>query len=261
MKYFIHLAYKGTAYQGWQRQANGLGVQEVLEKQLAKMFKQKVGLHACGRTDAGVHASQFFCHTIIEKNWNFDAVFRINKMLPSDIKVLEFIPVVNQANAQLDVIARTYDYYIHLHESPFLSELSTYYLIEKSTLGEMQQAASLIKNYNDFRSFCKQPDLYPTTICQITKSELSINAAQTQLRFRITGNRFLKAMVRMLVGNLVKIGQGKLTLADFIEMLENPRLTTVPSFAYPQGLYLSKVVYPYLERANAQHLCSFSDSF
>ena len=123
-KYFIHLAYKGTNYQGWQRQINGLGVQEIVEDKLSQLFKQRVLLHPCGRTDGGVHASQFFCHTIIKEAWDFDAVFRINKLLPNDISIFEFIPVAMTANAQLDVEARTYDYYFHRRADPFCAELS-----------------------------------------------------------------------------------------------------------------------------------------
>lgn len=212
------------------------------------MFKQKVLLHACGRTDAGVHASQFFCHTILEKNWDFDAVFRINKMLPADIRVFEFIPVAEAANAQLDVLSRTYDYYIHLTDHPFISDLSTYYPIDYGAIKEMQAAAQLLSNYTDFRSFCKQPDLYPNTICHISHCELTVDSTKTRLRFRITADRFLRAMIRMIVGNLVKIGQGEIDLSTFKNKLEKPALSTTPVFAYPQGLYLSKVIYPYLER-------------
>lgn len=252
MKYFLHLAYKGTNYQGWQRQINGFGIQQVLEDALSRMFKQRVLLHACGRTDAGVHASQFFCHTVIEKKWNFDAIFRINKMLPNDIRVYEFIPVAPTANAQLDVTARTYDYYIHTTNNPFIAELSTLYLMEKPALEKMQTAANLLTVYRDFRSFCKQPDLYPNTLCEVSFASLTIDANQTRLRFRITANRFLRAMIRMIVGNLVKIGRKELTLAEFEEQLKSPQLTTQPVFAYPQGLYLAKVVYPYLERDTFQ---------
>lgn len=247
-KYFLHLAYKGTHYQGWQRQTNSLGIQEVIETNLSKMFKQKITLHACGRTDAGVHASQFFCHAVIEKQWDFDAVFRINKMLPDAIRVFEFIPVKTTANAQLDVLSRTYDYYIHWSNNPFLAELSTYYAMKNPAIAEMQAAAQLLTTYTDFKSFCKQPELYPHTNCQIFHAELTVDATQTRLRFRISANRFLRAMIRMLVGNLIKIGRRELTVVEFENKLKTPELTDEPIFAYPQGLYLSKVNYPYLER-------------
>ena len=246
MKYFLHLAYKGTHYQGWQRQINGLGIQAVVEDALSKMFKQRIKVHPCGRTDAGVHASQFFCHTIIDKVWDFDAIFRINKMLPADIRIYDFIPVDVMANAQLDVIARTYDYHIHTTNNPFLAELSTLYLMENPALVEMQTAAQLLTKYRDFRSFCKQPDLYKTTLCAVTFAELSIDKSQTRLHFRITANRFLRAMIRMIVGHLVKIGRREMTVMEFEALLKNPKLSRQPVFAYPQGLYLSKVVYPYL---------------
>jgi len=248
LKYFLHIAYKGTNYQGWQRQINGVGIQEILEDALSRMFKQKILVHACGRTDAGVHASQFFCHTIIEKGWEFDAVFRINKMLPNDISVYEFIPVEPTANAQLDVIARTYEYHIHTTNNPFLADVSTLYLMDNPDLEAMQVAVSLLTKYRNFRSFCKQPDLYAHTLCEVSFAELIINENKTRIQFRITANRFLRAMIRLLVGHLVKVGQQEMTLMEFENLLKKPQLNHQPVFAYPQGLYLSKVVYPYLER-------------
>jgi len=250
LRYFLHLAYKGTHYQGWQRQINGLGIQEVVEDALSRMFKQAIKVHPCGRTDAGVHASQFFCHTKIETAWDFDAVFRINKMLPADIRVYEFIPVEATANAQLDVFSRTYDYHIHTTDDPFLAELSTLYLMDNPALVDMQKAVKLLTEYRDFRSFCKQPDLYPTTLCEVSFASLMVDATQTRLHFQITANRFLRAMIRMIVGHLIKIGQREMTVTEFEALLKKPQLNDQPIFAYPQGLYLSKVVYPYLERGN-----------
>ena len=251
MKYFLHLAYKGTNYHGWQRQTHVLSIQAILEDALSQLFKQKLTVHACGRTDTGVHASQSFCHLVINQTWDFDAVFRLNKMLPPDIRVYEFIPVAAKANAQLDVLSRTYDYYIHLKDDPFLADLSTLCLIDKPALSDMQAAAQLLTHYQDFRSFCKQPDLYPHTLCKVTEAKLLLNEDKTRIRFSITANRFLRAMIRMLVGNLIKVGKKKITLNDFEQQLKNPKLTTKPVFAHPQGLYLTKVVYPYLEKATS----------
>ena len=254
MKYFLHLAYKGTNYKGWQRQTNVLSIQAVLEDTLSQMFKQQLTVHVCGRTDTGVHASQCFCHVVINEPWDFDAIFRLNRMLPPDIRVYEFIPVSANANAQRDAISRTYDYYIHLNEAPFLDGLSTFYLIDNPALADMQAAAKLLTQYQDFRSFCKQPDLYPNTSCVVTFAELFINTDKSRLHFRITANRFLRAMIRMLVANLIEVGKRKISLTDFEHLLLHPRMSTNPIFAYPQGLYLSKVVYPYLERTPASTL-------
>lgn len=247
MKYFIHLAYKGTHYQGWQRQANGRGVQAVLEEALGQMFHQKLSLHGCGRTDAGVHANQFFCHTNIEGAWNFDPVFRINKMLPIDIKVYEFIPVSDKANAQLDVISRQYEYHFHLKDNPFLSELSTLYLIDNFSFAAMEKAVNLLPQYRDFLSFCKKPSLYPHTNCEIFAADLKMNNKK-RVRFSITANRFLKSMVRIIVGRLLQVASGQLSISEFQDYLENPRPISQVNYAYPQGLYLSSVNYAYLSR-------------
>lgn len=242
-KYFLHLAYQGTRYQGWQRQANGLGIQEVVENNLSKMFGERIIVHGCGRTDAGVHASQYFCHTTIEKMWDFDAVFRINKMLPEDIRIYNFTPVPPKANAQLDVQSRTYEYRIHYYPNPFLSPLSTYYPIPIEGISKMEKAMKCLPNYRNFRSFCKQPDIHNHTFCNLSEAILTWDPSKRQLVIRLTANRFLKSMVRLIVGDLVSIGMGTQTMEDFKEKLGRARLSDRPIFAYPQGLYLAKVNY------------------
>lgn len=243
-KYFIHLSYKGTNYNGWQRQKNGLGVQEVLETQLSRMFRQKMLVHGCGRTDAGVHARQYFCHVLIGRSWDFDAVFRINKMLPNDIRVHQFIPVPVRANAQLDVIHRTYTYHIHNREDPFLFDLSSFYFIQNPDLKGMQEAAALLVRYQDYLSFCTKPDRYPHTLCQVSESSMVVDLTGHHFQFRITANRFLRSMVRMIMGYLLQIGQRKFSVEQFEALLKNPRPCTNAQLAYPQGLYLSEVSYP-----------------
>lgn len=248
MKYFLHLAYKGTDYQGWQRQTNSIGIQAVLEDQLSKLFKQKILLHGCGRTDSGVHAKQYFCHTTIDKEWDFDAVFRMNKILPPDITVFEFIPVPAKSNAQLDVITRTYEYNIHFSNDPFLEEFSTLYLINNPNIIGMQAATKFLLQYKDYRSFCKQPDLYKHTLCEVSVATLMVHSNKNQLCFRITANRFLRSMVRRIVGHLIAIAKREMSVDDFENLLKTPQLAESPNVAYPQGLFLSKVIYPYLER-------------
>ena len=251
MRYFLHLAYNGTAYRGWQRQSNGRGVQEVLETKLSRMFHQSVTLHACGRTDAGVHAQQFFAHTTLPAAWDFDAVFRINQMLPPDIRVFDFLPVADDANAQLDVVDRTYDYYFHTESNPFLSSFSSYYDVSASGVGEMQNAAQLLTTYQDFKSFCKQPDRYRHTRCEVREVQLKKHPTVRYYRFRIRANRFLKSMVRLLVADLIRVGQGELSLVAFEQKLQRPQAIHTARYAYPQGLFLSHVRYPYLDLPTA----------
>lgn len=246
MKYFIHLAYKGTNYRGWQKQNDVKSIQEVLEEALRQMLHLDINCVSCGRTDAGVHASQFFCHIIVPELLDFDPVFRLNKMLPDDIAIFNFLPVERNAHAQNDATERTYNYFIHFHSDPFLNELSTLH-DQDLDLEKMKIAVSLVERYSDFKAFCKKPAIYKHTLCEIFSASLSINETNTRLRFQITANRFLRGMMRLLIGNILEIGMGKLSLEKFELCLKNGHALPFHKEAYPQGLYLSKVKYPYLD--------------
>ncbi|MEO1627127.1 MAG: tRNA pseudouridine(38-40) synthase TruA [Bacteroidota bacterium] len=248
MKYFLHLAYKGTHYRGWQRQPKAVSIQQRLEETLQKVCRQPLLCSSCGRTDAGVHASQFFCHFKTEADLPDQLVNLLNRQLPSDIRVYELINVAPTAHAQNDAIHRTYDYHCHLQVDPFLSELSTYWPVAEPLWAEMQEAVKLLQGEQDFRAFCKQADLYKHTTCQVQEATLSIHPSGHRMRFRITADRFLRAMVRLLVGNLLEIGAGRLTVTQFRDSLEHGSPLPHYKAAYPQGLYLAKVGYPYLQR-------------
>ena len=241
MKYLLHLAYKGTNYQGWQRQKNSLGVQEVLENALEKMAGTAINCVGCGRTDAGVHASQYFCHIVVDGPFDYDPVFRLNKMLPSDISIFECMEVPATFHAQKDAIQRTYTYKIHTQKHALKSDLSAYYTATGLNIARMQEAIALIPHNQNFRSMCKQPDLYKNTICHVSKASLIQNAAD--LSIEITANRFLKGMVRILIGNILEIGYGRLDVQVFKNCLQTGQPTPYFNIAYPQGLYLSEVEY------------------
>ncbi len=247
MKFFIHLAYNGANYRGWQRQPNAPSVQAVLEDAIEKMLSKKIHCIGCGRTDAGVHARQFFCHIVLTRPLDFDPVFRLNKMTPDDIAIYEFIRVPEQAQAQFDVLERTYEYAIHGRKNPFLSPFSTHYLMEEWDFEKMEKAADQLIGEQNFRSFCKQPDVYKNTFCKVSGARFTISANGDRLRFQITAARFLRGMVRLIVGNLIEIGKGNLSIRAFENALH--KQTPLPYFkmAYPQGLCLSKVRYNYIE--------------
>lgn len=247
MKYFLRISYKGTHYRGWQKQPNAPSIQEVLEANLARMIGKKVNLIGCGRTDAGVHAREFFGHIVIEKAFDFDPVFRINKMLPDDICVHEFIDAPRDIHAQHGAISRTYEYFIHFEKDPFLSEVSSLYSNENLNIELMKKAVKLISKSNDFRAFCKQPDLYKNTICKVSEATLILSENKKQLHFKISADRFLRGMIRILVGNILEIGYEKMSLIEFENCLKNGTRPTYFKEAYPQGLYLTKVDYPFLE--------------
>ncbi len=250
MRYFLHIGYKGTKYRGWQRQPKVMSVQEVLESKIAAMLKRECIIFGCGRTDAGVHASQYFAHLDIPEQLDFDFVFRLNKMLPNDVVLFEMIPVEQGQHARYDATARSYDYFIHRSPHPFLDEFSSLYEIDHLDLTVMQKACTLLPQYEDYRALCKAPDKHNHTRCNIMKTQLYVNDSEERLRFHITANRFLKGMIRILVNRLLELGTGKISLDYFEHLLKTQQANEVVKLAYPQGLFLSKIVYPYLDIPN-----------
>ncbi len=247
MRYFFHIGYLGTHYHGWQRQTKSVNVQEVIENALSQIFKREIVITGCGRTDAGVHASQFFFHVDLMQPWHFDLLFRINKVLPDDIAVFDILPLEGEPHARFDAISRTYDYFIHTYKDPFLHPLSSYYPEKNLKLDKMRAASSLLLRYNDYASFCKSPASYRTTICHITDASLFVDPSCKRLRFSISANRFLSKMIRVIVGKLLSVGRGDLSLETFESYLAIEQSLGEIEPAYPQGLYLSKVTYPFLD--------------
>ncbi|MDO6388695.1 tRNA pseudouridine synthase A [Pontibacter sp. BT731] len=247
LRYFFHIGYSGTHYKGWQRHPYGVGVQQVIEECLKKILKQPVAIVGCGRTDAGVHASQFFFHLDVAQPWDFDMLFRLNKVLPPDIAVFDILPVEGLPHARFDACQRSYDYFIHTYKDPFLHDVSALYPLRNLNLEAMQAATALLPLYSDYRNLCLTPADHDSTICHVTEARWLMDTQGDRLRFQISANRFLSRMIRILVGQLLKIGTGALSLPEFESYLA---LETAPKHltpAYPQGLYLSKVTYPFLD--------------
>ena len=246
MRYFFHIAYSGANYSGWQKHPDGRSVQQVLELSLSQIFKKEVWIVGCGRTDTRVNASQFFFHLDTAETWDYDLLFRLNKLLPNDIAVFEIISVNDKAHARFDAVERCYNYFIHTKKDPFLSSISSYYPLKDLDIDEMNKASKLLLNYTDYTAFCKTPAKNTHSICNITQAAIFVNNAGDRLRFHISANRFLGKMVRIIVGKLIDIGTGSLSIAEFEAALINPQLIQKVKPAYPQGLYLSKVAYPFL---------------
>jgi tRNA pseudouridine38-40 synthase len=249
LRYFFHIGYNGTNYHGWQRHPYGVGVQEVIESCLSRILKMPVAIVGCGRTDAGVHASQFFFHLDVSEPWEFDMLFRLNKVLPDAIAVFDIIPMEGLPHSRFDACQRSYDYFIHTSKDPFLSNVSSLYLLKALNLDAMQAATALLPLYTDYRNLCLTPADQDSTICHVTEARWLADKTGARLRFQISANRYLSRMIRIIVGQLLKVGTGKLSVAEFESYLN---LETAPKHltpAYPQGLYLSKVTYPYLDLA------------
>jgi tRNA pseudouridine38-40 synthase len=243
----LHIGYNGYNYRGWQRQYKVSSIQEVLETNLTKLLKTPIVCLGCGRTDAQVHASQYFFHMDVDKVWSFDLLFRLNKMLSEDIAIFDIIPMEGYPHAQLDATRRTYDYFIHTYKDPFLFGLSSFYPLKNPDLIKMKAASSLMLKYNDFGAFCKSPDKNPSNICNVSSVQLFSDKNGDKIRFQISSNRFLKGMVRIIIKKIMDIGIGELSLDEFESYLalKSTPPNTIP--AYPQGLYLSKVEYPFLD--------------
>ncbi|MDB5012250.1 MAG: truA 1 [Daejeonella sp.] len=246
MRYFFHISYKGTKYNGWQRHPDVSTVQETIESALSKILKTPIFITGCGRTDAGVHASQYFFHTDIFSEWSFDLPERLNQNLPNDISVFDIFPVEETASARFDAVERTYDYFIHPHKDPFLCDISSLYTLKNLDYDKIKQALNLLPLYTDYRAFCKSPDRVESTRCEIKSANLYIEAMNGRLRFEFTANRFLSRMIRILIRRLLLIGLNKLSVQEFESYLVDNHKQQIIIPAYPEGLYLSDIKYPFL---------------
>ncbi len=257
MRYWIHLGFDGTEYRGWQRQKTPRNtVQEVIEDCLSQIFKKSISVYGCGRTDAGVHASQYVIQINLNEEFTFDLKYRLNKNLPVDIAVFDVVRVEDDQHVRYDATARTYDYFIHWKKDPVLMSYSAFYDDLELDFDLMREATVILSNTTDFLAVCKQPDLYPNTLCTVTKCALYVNEAQGRLRFTITANRFLRGMVRICVFFLLKVGSKEMTLEEMSDILSlNTELSEkIPAF--PNGLFLSRVEYPYIAFDNQHQLIS-----
>jgi tRNA pseudouridine38-40 synthase len=255
MRYFIHLGFDGSDYKGWQRQ-KGIPdtVQEVIEQTLSQLFKKPISVYGCGRTDAGVHASQYIIQINLDEAPTFDLKFRLNKNLPGSIAVFEIFKVEENQHCRHDAVARTYDYFLHWNKEPALKRYSSFYEDIKLDFELMRKATDLILETKDFKALCKQPDTYDNTLCNISKCELFVNEEQGRLRFSITGSRFLRGMVRICMFFILEVGKGAMTLEEFAEILSQEKDFKEKWPAHPNGLFLSQVAYPFLTLSDSHNL-------
>lgn len=257
MNYFVHLAFDGSNYSGWQRQANAMTIQEIVESKLEVIFKRPIGIFGCGRTDKGVHASQYVFHFTLEESIDFDLVFRLNKHLPNSIVAYEFWKLDDDSHARHGARWRTYDYFLHSTNDPVLHKYSSLTLdLSNLDIQAMQEAAKLLTQIKDFRALCKQPDLHNHTLCNVIFSELYVTESQDRLQFKITANRFLRGMIRLIISYLLKIGRGELTVTDFNSIVSNRTLYPENRPAPPNGLFLSKIEYSFLELTEQKDITS-----
>lgn len=243
-RYFIHLAYHGASYCGWQTQPELPTVQFTLEKTLSTLLREQVAVVGCGRTDTGVHASDFYAHFDTPRTLDSpQLVFKLNNMLPADMAVFDIFPVADNAHARFDATARTYQYHVSERRLPFRQGLYTRIFFNPD-LEMMNRAAEVLMEYEDFTSFAKLHTQVKTNICHLTHARWE--RVGEEMVFTIRSNRFLRNMVRSVTGTLLDVGRGKLSLDGLRQIIEQKDRCAAGVSMPPQGLFLAKVEYPYL---------------
>lgn len=242
-RFVIRLAYSGTNYHGWQMQENAHSVQEELSSKLSILLKDKITITGCGRTDTGVHASDFYAHFDVEKmEWELkNLVYKLNSFLPYDIVIYDISKVNENFNVRFDAISRTYRYYITSVKNPF-KEKTSYYFNGNLNVEEMNKACRFLFDYTDFTSFSKLHTQTATNNCTIKYAKFE--KVNNELVFTISADRFLRNMVRAIVGTLLEVGKGKLCAEDMATIIEQKDRGKAGFSVPAHALFLEKVTYP-----------------
>jgi len=250
MRYFIRISFKGTEYSGWQIQDNAPSVQATLERAISLYVGEPIEVCGAGRTDAGVHAlnyiAHFDSHHLDILGRHNDYVYKLNAILPSDICVHAITTVSHEAHARFDALSRSYKYYLHLTKNPFAQEFSTYCPFDLN-LDEMNRAATLLLGTHDFTTFSKLHGGNKTSVCTVTHAAFTAETSNffEGIVFYITANRFLRNMVRAIVGTLIDVGRGKIAPQEIASILEKKDRNGAGTSVSAQGLFLYQIDYPY----------------
>jgi tRNA pseudouridine38-40 synthase len=242
LRYFIELSYNGKAYHGWQNQPNSISVQQVLEEALSVLLQTKIEIVGAGRTDTGVHASQMFAHFDVEFEIDIsNLAFKLNSFLPNDISIHDIFKVKDDAHARFDAISRTYHYKISTTKNVFTINFA-YRLQVPLDIKKMNDACNILLQYKDFQCFSKSNTDVKTYYCTIEKAEWI--EEQNDLIFIISADRFLRNMVRAIVGTMINIGLGKIQVKDLISIIESKNRSEAGFSVPAHGLYLTQITYP-----------------
>lgn len=250
-RYFAELAFDGTSYHGWQKQQNAVSVQEIFEKALQTLLRQPVETVGCGRTDTGVHAKQLFAHFDVEEETGYEASVishqlkaSLNAILPKNIAVKTVFPVAADAHARFDATFRSYEYHIHFDKDPFKQNYS-WQMRDFPDLDLMNEAAEIIKEYTDFSCFSKSNTQVKTNFCAIKEASWKQNS-DGSLVFYIAADRFLRNMVRAIVGTLISVGKKEMEPEAVRKIIESKNRSMAGMSVPACGLYLTEVKYPYV---------------
>lgn len=241
LRYFIEFSYNGKSYFGYQIQPRENSVQQELEKALSTILREEIKTTGAGRTDTGVHAKKMFAHFDTEQILEENLVYKLNSFLPNDISVKRIFEVKNDFHARFDATFRKYEYYISLEKNPFTQDFAWQFRKPDFDVGKMNEACKILFEYEDFGSFAKVGGDNKTNLCKIYKAEWEQNG--TELKFTISANRFLRNMVRAIVGTMVEIGSGKIQPEDLRKIIEDQNRNSAGSSAPAHGLFLVDVGY------------------
>ncbi len=241
MRYFVTFSYDGGRYHGWQIQPNGVSVQEKLQEALSTLLREEITVTGAGRTDTGVHARMMVAHFDADEIDCEQLTYKLNRLLPQDIAVQKVERVSEEMHARFSAKCRTYHYYIHTRKEPFLRTYSCemHYALD---FAKMNEAAQRLLDYEDFGAFCKSGADVKTTLCKVTKAEW-IQTSPTTWHFEITANRFLRNMVRAVVGTLIDVGRGRLSVDEFCKVIEGKKRTEAGESMPGHALFLEKIEY------------------
>lgn len=243
MRYFIEFSYNGVNYFGYQIQPNEISVQEVLEKALSTILREKIKTTGAGRTDTGVHAKKMFAHFDTEQSISEKLVYQLNRFLPSDIAVHRIFEVQKDFHARFDATFRKYEYYINLGKNPFTEKTSWQYWKGNLDVKKMNIACQILSEYKDFTSFAKVGGDNKTNFCEIYKAQWEQNG--NELKLSISANRFLRNMVRAIVGTMMEIGQGKINPEEIRTIIAAKNRNLAGVSAPARGLFLVDVGYEF----------------
>jgi len=242
MRFAVRLSYNGNAYSGWQTQNNAPTIQKTIEDAIAKRYQNKIPILGCCRTDKGVHASDFVMHFDYDKDIRENFIYYLNKMLPNDISLNSIVITNNDFHARFDAIHRSYIYKVHTFKNPFKTGQSYYFpTILNADFNLMQKAVHLLMEYNEFFPFCKTNTDVKTMNCDLKESNWVYD--KNNFYFNIRSDRFLRGMVRMIVGMSINVGLGKISLNEVKGAMDNQLRMRLDWSVPAHGLYLNEVKY------------------
>lgn len=245
-RFFVKASYDGTDFSGWQSQPNAITVQGEIENAIALISREQIPIVGCGRTDAGVHASEYYFHLDM-KQWDDNIMYKLNGILPHSIKLISYSEVEPGCHARFDAVSRSYTYYVHGDKDPFQKRYSSRIVgANDFSILKLNEVSEMIMMFDEFYPFCKSNHDAKTLQCRITKGQWT-RVNSNNLKFEISANRFLRGMVRLIVGACINVQKGKINISDVEKALECQTRLTKSWSAPSEGLFLSKIEYPFLK--------------